>query len=88
MRRAKDFVNSSYSSTKQGNVVKRLLVLLVMTISLMFAGGQSTPTTQASVPCDMVCSDYIDPADGQCYTRCCPADELCKTRCVIMPCGR
>jgi hypothetical protein len=75
-------------SNSKSTMVKRLLVLLMITMSLVFSGAQSTPTAQASAFCDMVCSDFIDPTDGQCYTRCCPADEMCKVRCVITPCGR
>lgn len=75
-------------SNNKSNIVKRLLVLMVMAMSLAFSGIQSAPTTQASAFCDMVCTDYIDPSDGKCYTRCCPADETCKVRCVIMPCEK
>lgn len=73
-------------SDNKGNVIKRLLVLLMITMSLAFAGASATPVTNAGAPCDMVCSDFIDPTDGQCYTRCCPADEACKIRCFITPC--
>ena len=73
-----------YTSTK----IKRLLVLVMITMSLMFSSAQSTPTAKAGAPCDMVCEKYIDPTDGQCYTRCCPVNEECKTRCVIMPCEK
>ena len=78
---------SSYASTKQGNVMKRFLVLLMMTICLVFAGAQSMSTTQASPGCDLVCGDpFIDPNDGQCYQECCPADEKCSNLCELRPC--
>ena len=73
-------------SDNKGNVIKRLLVLMMITMSLMFAGAHSTPTVQAGAPCDMVCTEFIDPNDGQCYVRCCPADEACKVRCFVTPC--
>ena len=75
-------------SNSKGSMVKRLLVLMMITMSLAFSGASLTPITKAGVPCDMVCTDFIDPADGQCYTRCCPADETCKIRCFIMPCQK
>jgi hypothetical protein len=74
---------SSYFSTRQRNAMKRLLVLLLMTISLAFAGARSTPIVKAGGGCEMVCTQYIDPSDGQCYIACCPADSDCK-----MPCER
>ena len=84
---SKNFFSSFYSSTKQGNAMKRLLVLLLMTISLVFAGAQSAPTAEASRSCDLVCSDpYIDPSDGQCYIACCPADDMIKCPCERIPC--
>ena len=72
----------SYTSAIQGKVMKRLL-LLIISIFMVFAGAQSTSTTKANAPCDLVCSQYIDPNDGQCYIVCCPVDEQCK-----MPCER
>ncbi len=70
--------------TIQSRVMKRLL-LLVVAIFMVFAGVQSTPVTQAkaSAPCEIVCTQYIDPSDGQCYVTCCPVDADCK-----MPCER
>ena len=77
----------SYPLTKQGNVMKRLLVVLLMAISLAFAGAQSTPTVKAGAACDLVCSDpYIDPSDGQCYIACCPPSEEIKCPCERRPC--
>jgi hypothetical protein len=77
----------SSSSTRQGNVMKRLLVLLMITMSLAFAGTQSAPTTQAGVFCNFVCSEpFIDPNDGQCYQMCCPEDDQCGVRCELRPC--
>lgn len=75
-----------YNNTKQRNVMKRLLVLVMITMSLVFAGTSLTPITEARVPCDVVCNEFIDPTDGQCYMRCCPAEEECKIRCFITPC--
>ena len=76
-----------YSSTKQGNAVKRLFMLLVITLSLVFAGAQSTPTIEASPGCELVCSEpFIDPNDGQCYQMCCPEDEACARPCELRPC--
>jgi hypothetical protein len=73
-----------YISTK----MKRLLMLVMITMSLIFSGASSTSITIAGAPCDMVCENYIDPTDGQCYTRCCPTEEMCKVRCVITPCEK
>lgn len=75
------------TSTRQGKVMKRLLVLLMITMSLVFAGGQSTPTTKASAFCELVCNEpFIDPNDGQCKQLCCPQEEECKVRCELRPC--
>jgi hypothetical protein len=78
---------SSYFSINQSLVMKRLL-LLVISIFMVFAAAQSTPTTKANAPCDMECTEYIDPSDGQCYRTCCPIDTTCKIRCFIMPCEK
>jgi hypothetical protein len=76
--------DSSNPLPNQGYLLKRLVVLLFLTMSLVFAGA-STTITNAS-PCEMKCTEYIDPLDGQCYTRCCPANRECGVRCMIMPC--
>jgi hypothetical protein len=77
------------NSTKQGNVIKRLLVLMMMTICLVFAGAQATPIASAGGQCQLVCSDpYIDPADGQCYVTCCPADDRIKCPCERRLCDK
>ena len=81
-------IKDERKSNSKSTTVKRLLGLLMITMSLMFSGASSAPPAQASAFCDMVCSDFIDPSDGQCYTRCCPADEMCKVRCVLMPCEK
>jgi hypothetical protein len=73
-------------SNSKSTMMKRLLVLMMITMSLVFSGAQSTPTANAGAPCDMICTEFIDPNDGQCYVRCCPADEACKVRCFITPC--
>jgi hypothetical protein len=80
---------STYSSSKQGKVMKRLLVLMMITLYLAFAGAQSAPTTQASVGCNIVCGEpFIDPQDGRCYQMCCPENEECKMRCELRPCQK
>ena len=80
---------SSHSSTKQGNAIKRLLVLGMMTVCLVFAGAQSMPTANAGGQCQLVCSEpYIDPSDGQCYVTCCPADDRIKCPCERRPCDK
>jgi hypothetical protein len=80
---------STYSLSKQGNVMKRLLVLMMISLYLVFAGAQSAPTTKASGGCDLVCGEpFIDPKDGRCYQMCCPADEQCKMRCELRPCDK
>ena len=80
-------VSNSYSSARQVNVVKRLFVLLMMAMCLMFAGTQSAPTARASAGCELVCGDpFIDPNDGQCYVMCCPADKECARACELRPC--
>ena len=86
--RESDSKNSfnAYISTTQSIVMKRLL-LLIISVFMVFAAAQSTPTTQASSSrCDMVCTQYIDPTDGQCYIACCPRDEACKMPCERTPC--
>ena len=85
----RDSFNSSYSSAKRINVLKRLLVLTVMAISLAFAGAQTAPTAKAGAPCEVVCGEpYIDPTDGQCYQECCPADPMCKSPCIVKTCTK
>ena len=81
-------IKDELKSNSKNTMVKRLLVLLMITMSLVFSGASVTPTAEAGAPCDMVCTDYIDPVDGQCYTRCCPENDTCKIRCVIMPCEK
>ena len=84
---SRGFFISSNVSTKRVNVMKRLLVLTVMAISLVFAGAQSAPTAKASAPCEVVCGEpYIDPTDGQCYQECCPVDNMCKSPCIVKTC--
>jgi hypothetical protein len=78
---------SAKSSAGRGNVLQRLLPLSLMTICLLFAGAQTTPSILASATCDIVCGDpFIDPNDGQCYQLCCPEDEKCKVACELRPC--
>ena len=68
--------------------MKRLLMLFLMIICLVFIGAQSAPTAKATgVSSDLVCGDpYIDPIDGKCYQICCPSDPLEKGECVRRPC--
>jgi hypothetical protein len=67
--------------------MKRLFILLLMTISLVFIGAQSTPTTNAMGSCQYVCgSPFIDPEDGHCYQVCCPQGSGCGLPCVVRPC--
>jgi hypothetical protein len=77
----------TYQPTRQSNLMKRLL-LMIIPIFMLFVGTQTTPTTQASTAaaCDIVCVEYIDPSDGQCYIACCPRDEACKLPCERKPC--
>ncbi len=80
---------NSYSSTKQGNLMKRLLMLLTITFFVMFAGVQSTPISIASGGCALVCGEpFIDPNDGQCYQMCCPENEECKRPCELRACRK
>lgn len=69
------------SSTKRGNMTKRILLLALVTMSVLFAGNQSVPTTQASVGCELVCGAPYVGADGQCYVDCCPTDPICMNPC-------
>ena len=70
------------SSTKRGNMTKRLLLLALVTMSVVFAGNQSVPTTtQANVACELVCGAPYVGADGQCYVDCCPTDPQCMNPC-------
>jgi hypothetical protein len=80
-------IKDERKSNSKSTMVKRLLVLLMMTMSLVFAGASSTPTTKASAFCDLVCGlPFIDPSDGQCYRMCCPINEECNRPCEIRPC--
>ena len=75
------------SSTNRGSVIKRLLLLVMITMSLVLAGAQTAPTAQASRVCNIVCGEpFIDPNDGQCKQLCCPQEEECKVRCELRPC--
>ncbi len=77
------------NSDRKSNMMKRLLVLALMTMSLVFAGAQAIPTTRASQGCEMTCGEpFINPSDGKCYVRCCPIDPECKTPCMIKPCDK
>ena len=67
--------------------MKRLLVLFMITICLMFSGAQSIPATQASGGCELVCGDpFIDPNDAQRYRMCCSEDSRCERACELIPC--
>lgn len=78
---------SPYSSTRGRNAIKRLLVLLMITICLTFAGAQSAPTINASDGCELVCgAPFIDPNSGQCVQMCCPEDPQCTNPCELRPC--
>ena len=74
------------SSTKRGNMTKRLLLLALVTMSVLFAGTQSVTTTQASVGCELVCGAPYIGADGQCYVDCCPTDPTCMNSCERRVC--
>jgi hypothetical protein len=77
----------SYSSIKQNNIMKRLLLLTMITMFLVFAGAQSMSTSKASEACKLVCgAPFIDPNDGRCYQMCCPENEECKAPCELRPC--
>lgn len=77
---------TSYSSTRTGHVIRRLLVLSLLAISLAFAGAQTGSTINASTGCELVCGDPYIGADGQCYVDCCPTDPICMNPCVRMVC--
>jgi hypothetical protein len=71
--------------------MKRLLVLLLMTICLVFAGAQSTQMAKSTgtVQADdgYICGDpYIDPIDGRCYQACCPSNPNMGLACYRRPC--
>ena len=67
--------------------MKRLLVLLLMTICLVFIGSQSIPNAKAIGGCELVCGDpFIDPNDGHCYVVCCPEDDRCGRLCELRRC--
>jgi hypothetical protein len=83
---SKESFTLSSSSTTHGNVTKRLLVLFLLAVSMVFAGAQTTQSLQKS-GCEFVCGDpFIDPNTGQCVQECCPADEKCMQRCELIPC--
>lgn len=74
------------SSIKRGSMTKRLLLLVLVTMSLVFAGTQSVPTTQASAQCELVCGEPYTGADGQCYVDCCPTSPKCMNACERRVC--
>ena len=85
--RESDSKSLSSPLTRRSNVMKRLLVLVMITMSLVFAGAQSTPDAHASRFCNLVCGEpFIDPNTGQCFQMCCPQEEECKVRCELRPC--
>lgn len=85
--RQSDSNRSFHSSIQQSNILKRLMLFSMMAIFLVFAGFQTTPATQASETCTLVCGEpFIDPNDGRCYQMCCPTDEECKRPCELRPC--
>jgi hypothetical protein len=70
-------------------VVKRLFLLAIISIFMVFAGVQSAPISKANEACELVCSaPYTDPSNGQCYVDCCPPDEKCQRRCEKRPCKK
>lgn len=73
-------------SAEEANAMKRLAVLLLMTVCLVFVGSQSTPTAKAIGGCELVCTPFIDPNDGQCYLVCCPEDDRCMRPCELRKC--
>jgi hypothetical protein len=88
MNESKD--NNSINSTIKSSMMKRVLFLIVA-IFMVFAGAQSLPTTQANAalvnaPCEMSCTQFIDPNDGQCKIICCPVNENCKQPCEMTLC--
>ena len=87
--RESDSNGSYYPSARRGNVMKRISVLLLMTMCLVFAGARSAPATKASAAgCELVCNDtYTDPKTGQCYLVCCPTSKECMNPCELMPCN-
>lgn len=67
--------------------MKRLFVLVLMTICLVFIGSQSAPSAKAIGGCELVCGDpFIDPQDGHCYQICCPEDDRCGVPCELIRC--
>jgi hypothetical protein len=77
--------------SNRSSIAKRLFLMMMITMFLVFAGFQSAPTTtQAAATkdgCELVCgAPFIDPNDGQCYQMCCPVDEECKRACELRPC--
>lgn len=83
-----NYSNRSHSLTSQ-NKMKRLLLLMIVTMFLVFGGVQSTPVTQAGEPCKLTCgAPFIDPNDGRCYQMCCPENEECKRPCELIPCQK
>jgi hypothetical protein len=83
------YTNKKYErkSDNKGNVIKRLLLLVMIMMSLTFASVQVAPTAEAGRFCEFVCSEpFIDPNDGQCKQMCCPREEECKAPCELRPC--
>lgn len=67
--------------------MKRVFLLLLMIISLVFIGAQSTSNPKAMGGCDLVCGPpFIDPQDGLCYVVCCPEDDRCMRPCELRKC--
>jgi hypothetical protein len=69
--------------------MKRLLVLFLMTICLVFIGSQSATNSKAiGAGCQLVCgAPFIDPQDGHCYQVCCPEDDRCGVACQLRRCA-
>ena len=78
--------STSYSSTKTGNRARRLIVLVLLAMSLAFAGAQSASPTNASTGCELVCGEPYIGADGICYVDCCPTDPMCMNPCERQAC--
>ena len=81
-----EFASGTYTSTKTGDRLRRLIVLLLLAMSVAFAGAQSVSTTNASTGCELVCGEPYIGADGVCYVDCCPTDPMCMNPCERRVC--
>ena len=76
----------AHSTSKRSNVLKRLVLMLLLTISLVAASAGSASSVKAGSQCELVCGEPFTGNDGQCYVMCCPQGKECMNKCELRPC--